>query len=239
MRWRRACGRIAVRALPPVLGIAVASPAASQFPPAPQARAEPAVWVSGGLGALHAESIADGRTQTAWNMEGYTTQWHAAIDVAVSRGFSLGLLGAYAQVPTNYVVTGADPAPPVSGDAPCLAAGACSATTNLVSLMVTGRLGGGRGLNQVLEFALGANQFRDIRSDDGARLAPERDTDLAGSVGYGFGYGFADDAQVALVYAFGFNAHQRDGLPGGANSLTQQRVTRLTVRFGFAERRAR
>ena len=236
---RRAARAALVSLAGALVVLAAGSPAAAQFPRRPRAAAEPSVWISAGVGLLNVEGITDGRTQTAWDLDGTAAQWRASIDANLTRGISLGLTGGYAQIPTTYVALGVSPAPPISGDAPCLATGSCSATTDVVTVLATARLGGGRGLHQVVELALGVNQYRKFRTDDGSRLAPEQDTDLAGSVGYGLGYGFSELFQVALVQDFGFNAHQRDDLPRGASSLTQQRVTRLSVRFGFAERRSR
>jgi hypothetical protein len=221
-------------------GVLVAAPAAAQFPRAPSRAAhEPAVWVSASGGLFQAESVNDGRTGSVWDPSGNAAQWRGSVEAALSRGLSVGVTGAFASLPARYVVTGAAATPPISGAAPCLAAGACGASIDVVTALVTGRLGGGRGFHQVVELSLGVNQFRNFRADDGSRLAPERDTDLTGSIGYGFGYGFTGDIQLALVQDFAFNRHQRDALPRGSGSLTQQRATRLALRLGFAERRVR
>ena len=234
----RRAGRLATRGGAIVVALHALASATWSRIPAPDVGAPASVWVTAGIGLLQTESIADGRTQSAWDLDANSAQWRASINTK-PRGLSLSVTGAYAQIPTTYVAIGPDPAPPIEGDAPCLATGACSATTDVLTLLATARLGGGRGLHQVLELALGASGIASFRTDDGSRLAPEQDTDFTGTIGYGVGYGFSDYFQVAIVQDFGFNVHQRDDLPSSANSLTRRHVTRLTARFGFAERRVR
>ena len=44
-------------------------------------------------------------------------------------------------------------------------------------------------------------------------------------------------AALTLVQEFGIVSHQRDFLPRDRNGITQQRATRLTVRYGSGARR--
>jgi hypothetical protein len=211
-----------------------AGAAAAQPIPRPPERGrtgQPTVWVSGGVGLLQAESILDGRTNAAWDF-GNALQYRASLETLVAPGATVGVQGTWAPaVPTTVSPLGLADRPA----SPCTAS--CSASADLLSLTAVGRLGGGQGVHQVIELAAGVQQLRRLRRDGGEPLAPRRDTDLHGSAGYGIGYGFSPRASVALVQEFGIVSHQRDFLPGNRSAITQQRVTRLTVRYGSGGRR--
>jgi hypothetical protein len=98
-------------------------------------------------------------------------------------------------------------------------------------------MGGGPGLHQVIELTAGVLQFRNLRIDGGGTLPPERDADLHGAVAYGIGYSPSRRVAITLVQEFGIVSHQRDFLPRDRNGITQQRATRLTVRYGSGARR--
>jgi hypothetical protein len=200
-------------------------------PREPGRAAEPTVWVSGGAGLLQAESILDGRTNAGWNF-GNAIQYRATLETIVGPGTTVGVQGTWAPaVPTTVTPLGVAERPA----SPCTSP--CSASADLLSLTALGRLGGARGVHQVIELAAGVQQLRRLRRDGGEPLPPLRDTDLHGSAGYGIGYGFSPRTSVALVQEFGIVLHQRDFLPRNRSSITQQRVTRLTVRYGSGGRR--
>ncbi|MDF1505280.1 hypothetical protein PYV61_20185, partial [Roseisolibacter sp. H3M3-2] len=215
--------------------VSAAAPAAGAQPiPRPRAAArsaEPSVWASASAGLFQAESIRDGRTNARWDF-GNAIQYRATLETVVAPSTTVGVQGTWAPaVPTVVSTLGL-------ADAPATAcAGSCQGSADLMSLTALGRLGGGRGLHQVIELAAGVQQVRRLRRDGGEALLPARDTDLHASAAYGIGFGLSPRAAVALVQEFGIVSHQRDFLPGGTSALTQQRVTRLTVRIGSGGRR--
>ena len=201
--------------------------------PRPTTTAEPSVWVSGTVGLLQAESILDGRTNAAWDFADNVVQYRATLETAFSGGVTLGVQGSWAPaVPTTVRALGLPDRPALDRCQP-----QCAASSDLLGVSAIGRMGGGPGLHQVIEITAGVLQIRNLRLDGGGTLPPERDTDLHGAVAYGIGYSLSRRAALTLVQEFGIVSHQRDFLPRDRNGITQQRATRLTVRYGSGARR--
>jgi hypothetical protein len=55
--------------------------------------------------------------------------------------------------------------------------------------------------------------------------------DLAGSLGFGFGYTLSRGLVISLVQDFGMGWHARDNLPEGTSRTYRTRATRASVRF--------
>jgi hypothetical protein len=217
--------------------LALLAPTAASAQPRPIPResvtAEPSVWVSGTVGLLQAESILDGRTNASWDFADNVVQYRATLETALSGGVTVGVQGSWAPaVPTTVRALGLANRPALERCQP-----ECAASTDLLGVAAIGRMGGGPGLHQVIEITAGVLQIRNLRLDGGGTLPPERDTDLHGAVAYGIGYSLSRRAAVTLVQEFGFVSHQRDFLPRDRNGITQQRATRLTVRYGSGARR--
>ena len=223
------------RAALALLAMVPAAPLAAQPRPIPRSTttAEPSIWLSGTVGLLQAESILDGRTNAAWDFADNAVQYRATLETAFSGGVTLGVQGSWAPaVPTTVRALGLADRPALDRCQP-----ACAASTDLLGVAAIGRMGGGPGLHQVIEITAGVLQFRNLRVDGGGTLPPERDTDLHGAAAYGIGYSLSRRAAITLVQEFGIVTHQRDFLPRDRNGITQQRATRLTVRYGSGARR--
>jgi hypothetical protein len=216
-------------------GCALAMPAEAQGGPFPPARdtSTPSVWLSATLGLLQAETIVDGRTNASWDFADNVVQYRATLETAFPGGATAGVQASWAPaVATTVRALGLGERPVLAGCQP-----ECAASADLLGVEAFGRVGGGPGLHQVIELSAGVQQLRNLRLDGGATLAPERDSDLHAAVAYGIGYSLTPRAAIALVQEFGIVKHQRDFLPRDRNGLTQQRATRLTVRFGSGARR--
>jgi hypothetical protein len=218
-----------------LVAVLLAVPTGAQPRPIPRAtaEAEPSVWLSGTVGLLQAESILDGRTNASWDFTNNAVQYRATLETAFSGGVTLGVQGSWAPaVPTTVRALGLAERPLLERCQP-----QCAASADLLGVAAMGRMGGGPGLHQVIELTAGVQQVRNLRLDGGGTLPPERDTDLHGAVAYGIGYSLSRRAALTLVQEFGIVSHQRDFLPRDRNGITQQRATRLTVRYGSGARR--
>jgi hypothetical protein len=109
----------------------------------------------------------------------------------------------------------------------------CDGHIDVSSLVGLFRIGGGEGFHQVIEGQAGVTRYSKLRADDGTELAPDTDQDFTFALGYGVGYGLGPRFQISVVQDFGFNLHQKAGLTNNANTTIQNRVTRLTLRYGL------
>jgi hypothetical protein len=190
----------------------------------------PRVWVSGSLAALASQNVVDGRTSSIWEFGNRTAaQYRVSLELPVGPSFTAGVVGTFARAPLRYIDRDplADP----------IGSGASYADADISSLAALFRIGGGQGFHQVIEASAGIMQYDNFRRRDGSALPPGPDRDLMGTIGYGAGYGFGRSFQVSLVQDFGVSLHQKEALPEDAGRVTQQRTTRLTLRYGFGGRR--
>lgn len=211
-----------------LLSLLLSGTAGAQIVRAPGASSDPRYYLSAGLGLLSVADVRDGRTQSRWAFsEGL--QYRGSAEVAIGRGSSVGAVVTYARLPLTYLTD--DQTNPCSPR--------CEARATMWSVAGAFHAGGGVGLHQVIDATIGVASFTDFRADGGAKagLPPAGgDRDFLFTVGYGFGWGLSPGLSLSLVQEFGATLHQRDGLPGGQSSMTQQRVFRLTVRAGGGAR---
>lgn len=206
-----------------VASLALASTAHAQIGRAP-ARPASLTWVSASVGVMELSDVLDGSTSSEWHF-GNTVQYRLSVEIPIQNQSTFGISGAFARVPLRYDPLGFfNPA--------CL----CDADATVTQLMAT--LHAGRttlGFHQIIDISLGAIGYSGFRSRaSGERLPPRQlDADLAGGIGYGFGYALSPDMQITLVQEGFLSVHQRTGLDNGANTVGRQFVLRLGTRFGF------
>lgn len=192
---------------------------------------EPAVWLSGGIGAFNSQAVHDGGTQSTWDF-GQKTSWQyrATIEKAIQNQSSIGIVATYVKLPFTYFGPGAAPAG-ITG-ATC---SQCAAHLEMVSLAGQFHAGGGVGFHQVLEIAIGATAYRNLKRDsDGAALAPTGgNIDGSFALGYGFGYGLSSNSEVTLTQDYGLVLHENSGLPSGTSNTNTVRAIRMSFRYGF------
>ena len=206
-----------------VASVALASAAHAQIGRAPP-RPKSLTWVTASVGVLELSDVADGSTGSEWHF-GNTVQYRLSVELPIPNQSTFGISGAFARVPLRYDPLGFfNPA--------CL----CDADATVTQLMATFHAGRtALGFHQVIDISLGAIGYSGFRSRaSGERLPPRQlDADLAGGIGYGFGYTLSPDMQVTLVQEGFLSVHQRTGLDNGANTVGRQFVLRLGTRFGF------
>jgi hypothetical protein len=212
--------------------LCAAAPARAQIIKLPRS-AEPRVWTTLGASLYQMGGVVDGRTESVWDLgRSSALQYRGALEWGIRNQTSVGLTGTYARLPFRYYRRSADAPVETSCDG-------CDAHVDISSLALSFHVGGGTGLHQVLEGQAGITRFANFRADDDDRdLAPlGGDRDLSFAFGYGFGYGVSERLQITLVQDFGVLFHQRTGLAGNEGSTIQQRVTRLSVRYGLFRQR--
>jgi hypothetical protein len=189
-------------------------------------------WFSGGVAGLVINDISDGASgkllrfgsDPLWQLRGTLEK---ALDPATTLGVSVGR-GVVDVAASRLTGTGVvDPAP---GSA---CADACQAQVETWSLMGQFRSGGGNGFHTFFEGQGGVNGFRNLRTKDTKLPIPGKDMqlDLAGSLGFGFGYTLSRGLVISLVQDFGMGWHARDNLPEGTSRTYRTRATRASVRF--------
>jgi hypothetical protein len=215
-----------------------ASAASAQYSGFPRV-AEPAYWISGGTGTWNGQGVHDGSTSSTWDF-GQKTSWQyrATIEKAIQNQSTIGLVGTYAKVPFTYSSS--------AGNLPCPSTGCgipntcsqCSAHLEMLGLAAQFHAGGGVGFHQVLEIALGATAYRNLRRDsDGVGLAPSGgNVDGSFSLGYGFGYGLSSNSEVTLTQDYGMVLHESTGLPSGTSNTNTVRSIRMALRYGCGTR---
>lgn len=207
--------------------LAVAAPAVApalgaQVVRLPRRSREPALWASLGAGYMQMGTVNDGRTQSSWQF-GDGFQFRGSLEYAIGAGLAVGVVGSTAHLPLRYVgSTVAD------------------AHADVRSLQAAFHAGGGIGFHQVIQVGLGVTQFANLTRDDtDAELPPGRDTDFSFALGYGFGYSLNPRLHVSVVQEYASSIHQSEGLPNDTRRATNQFTTRLGVRVGVGERRAK
>ena len=201
----------------------LASTAHAQIGRAPP-RQPSLTWVTASVGVMELSDVQDGSTSSEWHF-GNTVQYRLSVELPIENQSTFGISGAFARVPLRYQPLGAfNPA--------CL----CDADATVTQLMATFHAGRtALGFHQIIDISLGAIGYSGFRWRASGQRFPPRplDADLAGGIGYGFGYALSPDMQVTLVQEGFLSVHQRTGLDNGANTIGRQFVLRLGTRFGF------
>ena len=218
---------------------AAASPANAQYSGFPRTT-EPAYWLSGGVGAFNAQGVNDGGSSSTWDF-GQKTSWQyrATLEKAIQNQSSIGLVATYVNVPFTYFdnLLYSPCASPGCTPPPNRCSG-CAAHLDMMSLAAQFHAGGGTGFHQVLEIALGATAYRNLKRDsDGMALDPTGgNIDGSFAIGYGFGYGLSSNSEVTLTQDYGIVLHENKGLQSGTSNTNTVRAIRMSFRYGFGSR---
>jgi hypothetical protein len=213
-----------------VLLAGIASTAGAQVRRRLPIPAEPETWVTGSIGLFNGNAVADGVTNSEWDL-GQATNPQARLAVERSiRGqahMSIGVAGTYTHAPFTYI-----------GNNAASSCFQCAAHLDLVSLGLSFHAGGGPGLHQVVEASVGALQYRNLtRDSDKTPLAPVGgNIDPYFTFGYGLGYTLSPVSQVSVVQDFGLALHERNGLTSDQSNTLRLRTIRLNFRYGFGNR---
>jgi hypothetical protein len=222
-----------------LLTLAVASPAVAQIrgrPPVGGQMRGPSQgwWFSGGAAGLVINEISDGASGKLWRF-GKDPVWQlrGTLEKAIDPMSTLGISVGYgvvdlnvSRLPNTGVV---DPAP----GAICV--DSCEAQVETWSLMGQFRSGGGDGFHTFFEGQGGVNGFRNLRTKDTKEALADADMqlDVAGSLGFGFGYALSPGMVITLVQDFGMGWHAKENLPEGTGRTYRTRATRAALRFKF------
>jgi len=195
---------------------------------------EPQFAASLGVGFFQTQVVNDGTTSSQWRIDD-GAQYRGSLEYALKGGSSIGVVGTHARLPLRYLSSSC----PIGGgtaQAPC---GDFSGEVTVQSLWGTFHGGGsGTGLHGVLDAGLGYTWYRDFAADDGDELDEVKDDkDFSFHLGSGFGYGFTRRLSINLVQDFIIVRHQGENLASDVSKTTQQRATRVMVRYGFGSRR--
>ena len=190
--------------------------------------ADPRLWLSVGPSMYQSQSINDGQSNTVWQF-GTGIQYRGALELGIGGGTAVGVTATWARMPMTYYSTS------VACD------NGCDGDVTMRGLALGFHAGGSeQGLHQVIEATAGVNEFTAFDIDGGdAAIADRSDLDFAFTIGYGIGFQLNPRLQIGLVQDVGVIWHQKEGLPADASNIAQQRVTRLTVRFGAGQRGVR
>lgn len=186
---------------------------------------EPVAWTSLSIGWLSQGELCDPDSNACWDF-GSAPQWRGALEYPLGRGASVGVAAATARVPLIY-----------SGGVGATGCSGCDADANVTQYFGNFRLGGGQGFHQVIDISGGMTVFSNFRSTGGARLGGNAVSAASFAIGYGFGYGFSPRMQFMLLQDYGLIIHKR--MPGSSNNTAQQSITRIGLRVGLGEKRAR
>jgi hypothetical protein len=198
--------------------------------------AEPATWVSAGVGFFTGIGVNDGGTESTWDFGSSTNfQYRASLERTIGDRSSIGLIGTYVRVP--FIYSSSAIVPPDDGDI----CSSCEAHLDMMTLSAGFHIGGGPGFHQVIEGTAGVVRYANLKRDtDGASLSPTAgNMDPIFSFGYGFGYGFGQNTQINLVQDLGIALHEKTGLANGVRNTNSVRTLRFTARFGFGTRSRR
>lgn len=185
----------------------------------------PIAWTSVSIGWLQQQSVCDPDSDACWNF-GSAPQWRATLEVPVSNGATIGVVGTTSRMPLIYDGN------PLSANS-CVN---CDADANVSQIMAGLRLGGGTGFHQVIDINAGVTLFSNFRSKSGTRLGTGKTTqDVSFGIGYGFGYGLSPRTQIMVVQDYALIIHKRQ--PGSPNNTAQQSTLRFGVRVGLGDSR--
>jgi hypothetical protein len=193
-------------------------------------------WFSGGAAGIVMGAINDGATGKRWDF-GSDPLWQlrGTLEKATDAATTLGLSAGYGVVDVNLSRLPNIGVPDPLAGSPTVCPDRCAAQVETWQLMGQFRSGGGPGFHTFFEAQGGVNGFRNLRTRDTREAIGTGDLqlDLAGSLGFGFGYTLGQGMVVSLVQDFGMGWHSRDNLPEGASRTYRTRATRAALRFRF------
>ncbi len=203
--------------------MAGAVPAAAQIIKISERR-EPLLFASLSVGYIQLPRVNDGSTGTSWDFSS-AAQYRGSLEWGLKNRTGVGVAATYARAPLGYYDGGA--------------CAPCNAHATLWSMAALLHIGGGPGAHQIIDVALGTTGYSGFKRDaGGAALAPiGTDLDFSFGIGYGLGYSFSERSELMLVQEYVTVLHQRRGLPGGTDIMSQQYVTRVGMRLGMGGRR--
>lgn len=193
----------------------------------------PGWWFSGGAGAVVMGNVNDGASGSVWRFsQDPVWQLRGSLEKAIDEASTIGIAASYGKADlTTTPFAGRPVLDPLGAEPACYSG--CEAQLELWSLMGQFRSGGGRGFHSFFEAQGGVTGFRNLREKStGAQFgSKELQLDLAGTLGFGFGYTLADGFAIALVQDFGIGWHSTKDLPADASRTYRMRTTRATLRF--------
>jgi hypothetical protein len=235
LRARRPLATSGVRTVAlALLWLGVATPAEAQIRGQPPVRQSQGWWFSGGAAGLVLGTITDGASQSRWRFGNDPLwQFRATLEKSRDATTTLGVSAGYGVVDLTVEPLAARAVVTDALDGPCLVA--CAAQVETWQAMGQFRAGGGPGFHTVIEAQGGVMGFRNLRRRDGGAPIPGKTQqfDLAGSLGFGFGYTLSPGTAVALVQDFGIGWHSPADLPEDTGRTWRVRTTRAALRFRF------
>lgn len=191
-------------------------------------------WFSGGAAGIVMGGINDGATGRRWDFgPDPVWQFRGTLEKATDPASTIGLSAGYGVVDVNLSrLSGTGVLDPLPG---AVCPDSCAAQVETWQLMGQFRSGGGPGFHTTFELQGGANGFRNLRTRDTREAIGSSDLqiDLAGSLGFGFGYTLSPGMVISLVQDFGMGWHAKDNLPDGTSRTYRTRATRAALRFRF------
>ena len=191
----------------------------------PVERSRPIAFTSLSVGWFQQSGFCNAETSACYSFGG-APQFRATLEKPIgSGGASIGIAGTTARTPLTYSGSGLLPS----------SCSRCDADANVSQLLANGRLGGGVGFHQVIDFQAGATMYSNFRATDGTRLGSGGSTyDMTFGIGYGFGYSTTNRMEFVLVQEWAMAIHKR--LPGSAENTSQQQNIRIGVRLALGDR---
>ena len=206
--------------------IASADVARAQIINAPIGRSRPSAWASLHIGWFQQQGIQDVASGATWSFAG-APQWRASLELPVGNGgASFGVVGTTSRVPLLY---GGGILTPNS-------CSGCDADANVTQILGLVHLGGFSGFHQVIDLAAGTTLYSNFRATgSGATLGPGGTvSNFTFMAGYGFGYGFSQNAQIELVQDYAILILKRQS--GSSTNTAQQQNLRFGFRYGLGGR---
>lgn len=187
---------------------------------------EPSNWASLNTGFLLLAQVSDGASQAVWDFgQGFPIS--LSYERTIAPGITAGLKGSYARMPLVYRGT--------ASNGGCTACDAHATIATYGATFHSGRTRSGTAIYQVFHVFLGAIQYGAFEQDTPRTALPPdgSNLDFLFSAGYGFGYAMAPDWRLELIGESMNSIHERDNLPGNAQTLARHFHLGLGLRVGF------
>lgn len=190
-------------------------------------------WFSGGAAGLVINDINDGASQKRWRFGGDPLwQVRGTLERELDDATTLGVSAGYGVVD---VALERLPGLPLVDPLPStVCPGACAADVQTWQLMGQFRSGSGRpGFHTFFEAQGGVIGFRNLRTKDTREAigTKSQQFDLAGTLGFGFGYTLSPGLVFGLVQDFGIGFHAKTDIPEANGRTYRLRTTRASLRF--------